>query len=241
MRTIWLPSSWRSDERATWTMPSGDQAWDPSASFSAGTPKSTRAGTPAPESRRASFTSDSTVCWTTPGQRGHGLRSVDALTHEEGRDQVLHRELGLGKHLAQHRRAAQAAHPSLGEAHSPTRYPSLRLPPLRRPSLRGSISCGEGQSQRPGPTGRSGTGIGDNGAVQTHRFRAARAGRRWPGATLGGAWDFRRPNCRSLAAACGGGGAAPKVAAIGKTTSTTASQVVPHRPAARPALWSNRL
>ena len=67
MRTIWSPSSWRSDERATWTMPSGDQAWDPSASFSAGTPKSTRAGTPAPESRRASFTNDSTVCWTTPG------------------------------------------------------------------------------------------------------------------------------------------------------------------------------
>jgi hypothetical protein len=62
--------------RATWTMPSGDHAWLPSASLVGGNAEKDHGGHPeVATAGRASFTSDSRVL-RYPGQGGHGLRGA---------------------------------------------------------------------------------------------------------------------------------------------------------------------
>ena len=56
-----------------------------------GTPKRMTAGTPSAASSCTSLRRLSRVCWTTLGQRGDGLRLVDALPHEQRGDEVVRR------------------------------------------------------------------------------------------------------------------------------------------------------
>ena len=69
------PTSSRNSPSATWTMPSGFHASEPSASLRAGTPKRIAAGTPRSRRRRTSARSEATVCCTTPGSDGTGCGS----------------------------------------------------------------------------------------------------------------------------------------------------------------------
>ncbi len=112
-----VPSSWRSVARATWTMPSGDQAWLPSASFVAGTPNRTTAGH-AEAAQPAGLLHQRLDGVLDHAREGDDrLRCVDTFADEKRRYQVLNGDTGLGHHVPQDRRPAQPAHPGLGKAH----------------------------------------------------------------------------------------------------------------------------
>ena len=93
---------------ATWTTPSGSSPPEPRASLRAGTPKRMTAGTPRSASARTSLRRLSWVCWTHPRHRRDRLRVVDPLLHEQGGDEVVDRQPGLGHQPPDGRRAPQA-------------------------------------------------------------------------------------------------------------------------------------
>ena len=119
-------------------IPSGFHASEPSASLRAGTPNSMNASTPVLAISAASLRSDSSVCCDCPGIEAIGTGSVDALLHEQRRDQVPRRELGLADQRPERGGAAHPARPvPQGIAHrrdaTAARAPARRRRPGRRP------------------------------------------------------------------------------------------------------------
>src|ERR1019366_4966940 len=84
--TTLSPTASRTTARARWVIPSGRSAADPVASLSSGRGRPNRMmpGTPREPSRFDSTTSDSTVCWTTPGIDGTGRGSSTPSARNRG-------------------------------------------------------------------------------------------------------------------------------------------------------------
>ena len=76
MMTRSSPTASRTRATATLRMPSGSSAPEPTASLVVGTPKIMNPPTPAATQARASSTSESRVCWTTPGMLEIGTGAV---------------------------------------------------------------------------------------------------------------------------------------------------------------------